>query len=215
MQKKILIGLALTLIIVIFIPIYWAMEPGRQEAAFNRQKAEAVERGAELYAVQCAVCHGSESNRGIATALKDSPLDQNMLATIIARGVPGAAMPAFDEKEGGPLKRHQIQDLVTFIKDWDSTLASTPAPESPATPLTKSASEIYATSCAVCHGANRRGVSGLGSALTPQSLAVLSDTETKNAILNGVPTTTMPAFKGNLSPAEIDALLQFLRDTSP
>ncbi len=215
MQKKILIGLTLTLIIVIFIAIYWATEPGRQESARQYQKAETVERGAELYAVQCAACHGFAGEGGIATALKDSPLDASVLENTIARGVPGTAMPAFDEKEGGPLKRHQIQDLVTFIKDWDSTLASIPAPESPATPLTKSASEIYATSCAVCHGANRQGVSGLGTALTPQSLVALSDAEIRDAILNGVSGTAMPAFKSTLTPEELDTLLQFFRDTSP
>ena len=52
MQKKIIIGLALTLIIVIFIPVYWVMEPGLQEAARIRQEAEAAEREAGLYTPQ-------------------------------------------------------------------------------------------------------------------------------------------------------------------
>ncbi len=52
MQQKILIGLVLTLIIVIFIPLYWAAEPGRQEAARERQQAEAVEREARPYMPQ-------------------------------------------------------------------------------------------------------------------------------------------------------------------
>ncbi len=42
MQRKIFIGLALTLVIVIFIPLYWVTEPGRQEAALARQQAEEV-----------------------------------------------------------------------------------------------------------------------------------------------------------------------------
>ncbi len=121
MQKKIFIGLALTLIIVIFIPVYWAMEPTRQEAALNRQQAEALER----------------------------------------------------------------------------------------------VGEPYASSCAICHGVNRKGVPGLGTALTPDSLATLSDTETRDVILNGQPGTEMAAYKEILSPEEIDALLQLIKHTSP
>ncbi len=215
LQKKILIGLALTLIIVIFIPLYWATEPGRQESARQRQKAEAVERGAKLYALQCAACHGSQGEGGIATALKDSLLDENVLERTIARGIPGTVMPAFDQEEGGSLKRHQIQDLVTFIKNWESAMPPKPAPESQPTLSAKSAGELYATSCAACHGANRGGMSGLGPALTPESLAALSDAEILDAALNGVPGTMMPAFKSILSAEEIDALLQFIKYTSP
>ncbi len=215
MQQKILIGLALTLIIVIFIPVYWAMEPGRQEAARERQKAEAVERGAGLHTSYCVICHGSGGEGNIASTLKDNPLDENVLERAIARGIPGTGMPAFDEEDGGPLKKHQIKDLVTFIKNWDDALPTTVVPTPQSTPSAKAASELYATSYAVCHGANRQGVSGLGTALTLDSLAELSDTEIRDAILNGQPGTTMPAFKSTLTPEEIDALLQLIKYASP
>lgn len=132
MQQKIFIGLVLTLIIVIFIPIYWAMEPGRQEAARERQQAEAVERGAELYTLQCAGCHGSGGGGGIGPPLKDSQLDEETLEKIIARGVAGTAMPAFGEEDGGLLKRHQIKYLVTFIRNLNQSLIESPSAPTPA-----------------------------------------------------------------------------------
>lgn len=214
MQQKILIGLALTLIIVIFIPVYWATESGRQEAARERQKAEAVERGADLYTSGCATCHGTRGEGNIGPALKGSQLDEDALEKITARGIPGTAMAAFSEEDGGPLKRHQIKDLVTFIKNWESALPPAPAPVPLPSP-TMATAELYAIRCAGCHGPNRQGVSGLGPALTPESLAALSNFEIRDIIVNGRLNTAMPPFKGALSPEEIDALLQLIKYTSP
>lgn len=141
MQRKIIIGLALTLAIVIFIPLYWAMEPGRQEAARNRQQAEAVERGAEIYSSACAACHGSRGEGILGPALKGTRLDDAALEKITARGIPGTAMAAWDEEDDGPLKKHQIKDLVTFIRNWDQSLIEsssisipTPAPKPASSP---------------------------------------------------------------------------------
>ncbi len=132
MQQKIFIGLVLTLIIVIFIPLYGAIEPGRQEAARERQQAEAVERGAELYTLQCAGCHGSKGGGGIGPPLKGSQLDEEALEKIIARGIAGTAMIAWGEEDGGSLKKHQIKDLVTFIRNWNQPLIESSSAPTPA-----------------------------------------------------------------------------------
>ncbi len=183
-------------------------------------------RGAELYTLQCAVCHGSAGEGTIGPALKGSPLDDNALEKTITRGIAGTAMPAMGEEDGGSLKKHQIKDLVTFILNWNQSLIEsppvpvpTPAPAPSPTPSpvapTVNADELYASKCAVCHGAKRQGVSGLGSALTPESLTVPSYTEIRDTILNGKSNTAMPPFKGTLSQEEIDALVQLIKDTSP
>jgi mono/diheme cytochrome c family protein len=226
LQQKILISLVLTLIIVIFIPLYWATESGRQEAAQERMQTEAIGRGVETYISICATCHGSEGEGKIGPALKDTHLDEDTLEKIIARGLPGTTMLAWGEEDDGPLKSHQIKDLVTFIKNWDSALSPTPAsppptpaptptPTPPPTPTAINATELYATSCAGCHGANRQGVSGLGPALTPDSLVALSDAEVTEIILNGRSGTAMAAFGGTLTLEKIDALLQLIKYVSP
>ncbi len=98
-------------------------------------------------------------------------------------------------------------------------LASCGGPESASTstptPSAKSANKLYTTYCVACHGGKRQGVSGLGPALTPESLAELSDTETKDTILNGRLNTQMPPWKAILSSEEIDALVQLIKNTSP
>ncbi|MBI4282984.1 MAG: c-type cytochrome [Chloroflexi bacterium] len=82
-------------------------------------------------------------------------------------------------------------------------------------PAAVSAKDLFGTKCAACHGANREGIPGFAPALTQDSLAKLSDSETKDVISNGRPGTAMPAFKGALSPEELDALLQLIKRSSP
>ncbi|MAF84939.1 MAG: hypothetical protein CL875_00395 [Dehalococcoidales bacterium] len=120
MKGKILLGFILTLVIIVFIAAYWATETQRQEAARQHQTAEAVARGAGLYASACVVCHGADGEGGVGPALRGTQLDSEALEKMISRGVPGTAMLAWSQEEGGALKEHQIKDLVTFIKNWEA-----------------------------------------------------------------------------------------------
>ncbi len=220
MQHKILIGLILTLIVVIFIPVYWAMEPGRQEAALLRQQTEAAERGAKLYSEFCSTCHGVQGEGKVGPALKGTQLDVKTLQKFIVRGVPGTAMPAWGKEDGGPLHQQQITDLVAFIKNWESVPSATPVPSnqtapSATEPTAIDASKVFADRCSGCHGKNREGISGLGPALTLERLSSLSDAKIKETILSGRSGTVMPAFKDTLGPEQIDALLQFIKNTPP
>ena len=217
MQQKILLGLILTLIIAIFIPVYWAMEPGRQEAARLRQQTEAAERGAKEYSSLCATCHGVKGEGIVGPALKSTRLDEDTLQKTIARGVPKTAMPAWGKEDHGPLNQQQVKDLATFIKNWDSTLpAPAPIPTTPpVAPTAPDASKLFATNCVPCHGSKREGITGLGPALNPTTLAKLTEGQVKEAILKGRPGTVMAGFEGRLTSAEIDALVKLVKDTAP
>ncbi len=88
------------------------------------------------------------------------------------------------------------------------------APTSTPTPSAIDTGALYETNCAACHGANRQGMTNLGPALTPQSLAEVSDAETKDTISNGRPGTAMTPWKDILNSEEIDALVHFIKNTS-
>ena len=90
-----------------------------------------------------------------------------------------------------------------------------PAPAPAPVPSAIDADGLYTTNCAVCHGKNREGISELGPALNPDSVAALNDTEAREIILNGKPNTAMAPFKGTLSSEEIDALVQLIKNASP
>ena len=82
-------------------------------------------------------------------------------------------------------------------------------------PSLEAAEKVYAATCAVCHGQNREGLTNLGPELTRQSLTDLSDTEILDTISDGRDATAMQAWKGTLTEAEIDGLVQFVRSAAP
>ncbi len=85
-------------------------------------------RGAILYAQNCAVCHGPNGEGRIgATLARAWPSirpDLRVKETIV-RGVPGSPMPAWSQENGGPLSNEDINDIVAFILSWSAT-APTP-----------------------------------------------------------------------------------------
>lgn len=228
----------MTLIIVVIIPIYWLREPVRQAQAQERQKTEEMERGAQLFASNCTLCHGQKGQGLGGPSLRDTRLDEDMVRKVVSRGT--GAMPAWSEAEGGPLKDNQISDLVIFIKNWDDNLlpagsvaaqpeqaqaAGVPAPTTPpATPMAvpptptqaaapavslQEAGKLFAANCAMCHGDSRQGT--VGPPLTPQSLAAKTDEQLGQAISEGKTGTAMSAWKAKLSADQISGLIQFLR----
>jgi cytochrome c55X len=62
--------------------------------------------------------------------------------------------------------------------------------------------------CGSCHGLTLKG--GLGSPLTPDSIAHLPPQAMADVILRGVPGTPMPAWEGLLTRAEAEAIGEML-----
>ena len=73
--------------------------------------------------------------------------------------------------------------------------------------------KIYQEHCAVCHGADRLG--GSGPALLPQNLERLRRPEALNAIRDGRLATRMPGFGDKLSPAEVQAVADYMYTPLP
>jgi mono/diheme cytochrome c family protein len=78
-------------------------------------------RGANLYAIHCAPCHGASGQGAIGPAL--ARLWQGLhpdltVRSTIQRGVPGGAMPAWSQTYRGPLTDQEIDDLVMLILSW-------------------------------------------------------------------------------------------------
>ena len=77
------------------------------------------------------------------------------------------------------------------------------------------AEALYTSTCVACHGPDREGLPGLGLPLTPESLASRSKSEIRDIINNGVPDTAMQSFEASLDADEIDALIDFIKNTAP
>jgi copper transport protein len=87
----------------------------------------------------------------------------------------------------------------------------------PAAPLARGR-ELYQANCVQCHGVAGRGDGPLAAALRPPPLDLTvhvplhSDTELTGWITNGIARTSMPAFGGQFSPEETQAIVNFLRE---
>jgi len=75
--------------------------------------------GEALFAASCAMCHESLRRRGTFIAASAEDMAARPAARLrlsIANGVPDTSMPAFGEKNGGPLTRDQIRSLEKYLK---------------------------------------------------------------------------------------------------
>ncbi|MDP2726740.1 MAG: c-type cytochrome [Dehalococcoidia bacterium] len=231
MEKRVIIAIALTLLVVLASGAYIGLEPQRQASAAQRQRREAVERGTPLFAGYCSGCHGTRGEGKIGPSLaaggflerhdlQDGDASslrsaQTLLQKAIARGVPKTVMPAWAVEEGGALNQEQVLEIASFLlyaeeADWQKAAAQAPAPAaapraapSPAgTDLASRGRQAYeAKGCFACHGP--KGEGGVGPALAGFN-------EAQIAKQVRTPRGTMPAYPPDrLSDEEVKALAAF------
>jgi mono/diheme cytochrome c family protein/uncharacterized membrane protein len=78
--------------------------------------------------------------------------------------------------------------------------------------------QLFMQNCAQCHGNDARGDGPLAKQLDPPPANLIdhvpqhNDQQLLDWIANGIPTTAMPGFASKLSPADRQAVLNYLRD---
>lgn len=193
---------------------------------------EQMEQGASIYAANCAVCHGDDGQGRVgATLAKDWPSirpDLEVRATI-ENGIAGSPMPAWSQKNGGPLTDEDIDALVVYILSWETggPRVFPPTPTYIPRPLISPVPDVvgdpnqgailYDQNCAVCHGTEGRGRVGTG--LDKVWPSIRPDLGIKNTISNGVMGSPMPAWSqvngGPLTETEINNLVAFIMALEP
>lgn len=133
-----------TLVLVLFVPVYWFYElgvpvagiEGRQEREGDAQYVTDVSRGYALYLANCARCHGEDGEGGIGPALNDQAklyntvredglpgtghLNPNYLESVLREGGryvcgdPNSVMPAWLAPRG-PLNYRQVEELIAYL----------------------------------------------------------------------------------------------------
>ena len=230
------IGIMATMMIVIIVPIYAWAEPAQQEELLDDYYTNAVLASTELYATNCAVCHGA-AGEGIgdtpplnSDAVRMMPGDD--LAKVIARGRSSTLMAGWASEEGGIFSNSQIDDFVTFIQqvNWDFTearvdeLGLTPPQmiemevsddmlevlaSLPDGENLSSGLQVYAGNCAACHGTNGSGTI-IAPAIDSADLRVKPREEILDLVTNGVPGTLMSSWGNMLDSEQISSVIDLI-----
>jgi cytochrome c oxidase cbb3-type subunit III len=212
--------------------------PGKPDPANRPVLPDKVLDFQQLFATNCAGCHGAAGNLGPAPPLND-PLfaaivpDEELLR-VIRGGRTGTPMPAFARENGGSLTDAQVKVLAEGIKShWktESPLLENSPPYALAmqdgvrrmSDSVERGLKVFQQACACCHGPNGAGNEQdgvVGNVINaPSFLALISDQALRRIIITGRPDLGMPNFaEGDgrppdfqpLTTAEIDDLVSLL-----
>jgi mono/diheme cytochrome c family protein len=191
-----------------------------QAAAAQAPEPEHQIRPAVLYHNYCSVCHGDKGDgkSRAQSSLVPPPRDFTMpdsatqlsrarVISAITHGRPGTAMTAWSSQ----LNTQEIEALADYIRETFMP-ASTSAGSS-------RGRIVYAKSCSVCHGDMGRGSVWASGQMrppprdfsTPQARAELSRQRMITSVSYGRPETAMAGFKTQLSEADIEAVVDYIR----
>jgi mono/diheme cytochrome c family protein len=181
-----------------------------------------TELGGELFAQNCAACHGPFGEGGpnparagdiiapISSAEFLQTRDDATLSSIIAQGQPSFGMSPFGETYGGPLSLDDVDALVVFLRSWEANPPVTLPPEVLASTAAVSGKQVYADVCAQCHGPEGEGL--IGPALRdPSFQAGNTDQQIFDTINLGHAATPMIGWGEILSSEQIQQLVEYIR----
>jgi|SRR6266404_2909629 len=228
MMKRFQIGFFVAGILAIFLLTGCnARLPGQPtEAQRWRAPAEVTDFN-QLYAQNCAGCHGVEGRLGAARSLNDplylSFVTDDALRKVIAEGRTGTNMPAFSQQVGGSLTDQQIKLLMTGMRSqWSRpndfkdvslphySVSEMVTSSSPGSAIVNDSSVnpsqagyaqrgavAYQTYCSSCHGANGAG-GPAGSVIDPHFLNMVSDQGLRTTVVVGRSDLGKPDWRSNL-----------------
>ena len=138
LDKTLLAGVAMLVIIGVGLPVYWLGEPGRHEGLIAHTDDIFALRGAALYeaGADCQACHGAEGSGGstsftitdssggfVATVAWNAPALNTVLSRYSEDEVlhvlnygRNNVMPAWGAPGGGPLTAQQLEYLIHYLR---------------------------------------------------------------------------------------------------
>lgn len=128
-------GIVVFVALVAAFPLYRAVDSTRRTEALTAQTRAQIATGRQLWALNCASCHG-DSGQGVdAPALNSQQFLANVtdeqIHRIASAGISGTAMPAWSNEFGGPLTDEELAAVVAYIRSWQPTAPNRPDWRSP------------------------------------------------------------------------------------
>lgn len=194
----------------------------------GRTEKDSVIPSEQVWATQCAGCHGADGTMGVARPMRDADylasIGPQRLLEVVTRGQ-GRLMPAMAASQGGPVDDEQLHSLVDWmVKEWGTGGRAGPVEWSAAPGQAARGATVYAANCQTCHGAPDGKAPGTrGSVTDPNYLRLVSDQSLRSSILFGRadlgagctgPYPGQPA-SARLSAADVSDVVAFLASRRP
>lgn len=204
--------------------------PGRPEPGPEVPRPDQILSFDQLYARNCAGCHGADGQNGAAVSLANPEyqalIDDASLRDIIAKGEKGTLMPAFGPQvAGGGLTDAQIDVLVHGMRQrWGKPNVfggmTPPAYRATQAGDAGQGQAVYSAACARCHGASAQQPGAAGSVLDGSFLALVNDQTLRTIIIAGRPDLGHPDWRNDipgrpLTDAEVTNLTAWLLSQVP
>ena len=169
-----------------------------------------VGQGRPLYVTTCAACHGDDGQGGFGPSLRSSLVAADFQALVEQINEGQGDMPAFEST----LTSGQVEDIAAYVSARIVQVGNKPVapvtPQSGRSPTavpsgidTSAGAEIFARTCASCHGDQ-----GQGTDIAPSIPPDLGFTDTKLLVMGGA--LGMPAFGQFLGAEEIDQVTAYV-----
>ncbi|MFN8459247.1 MAG: c-type cytochrome [Anaerolineae bacterium] len=183
-DSRILVGL-ISILIAISAVVYIGIGDGDRRVEFAQAfKGRSIERGAAIFTEYCTPCHGDHGQGSPRAPTLNSKYfftqrlkDVGYLGTLpayvrltVAGGRPIKTsdqwpqnMPTWSVTYGGPLRNDQVDDVVNYIMNWESTAPDLGNPNAAPTPVPGDTPEergknlFTGMGCVACHMINGEG----------------------------------------------------------
>jgi len=177
--------------------------PGKPKESDRPISPSEVKSFTALYGQNCAGCHGVDGRFGAACELANpvyqALVDDATLTRIVGQGVADSAMPPFAHDAGGYLTAAQVAIVVDGMRQrWRTggPLQDAPPYAAPAGDSARGG-QVFAQSCAPCHGPNGQGgPKAPGSIVDPSYLMLVSDQALRTLVIAGRTDLGHPDWRG-------------------
>ena len=130
LDRYLIWGLAFMVVLIAGFIAYRVREPTLRKDASAAQEASYTDIGAELFATNCASCHGKDATGGSAPVLNAKEFlkgtTDDQIRALIAGGISGTDMPAWSLAFGGTLTDEQVLQITTYLRSLEPDAPSIP-----------------------------------------------------------------------------------------
>ncbi len=124
-------GLVFMVLLLAGFVAYRVREPGLRKSAERAQTTSYTAIGTQIFAANCAQCHGKNAAGGGSAPTLDSRqflknTTDDQIFELVSGGVSGTEMPAWSLDYGGTFTGEQVRQVITYLRSLEPNAPSIP-----------------------------------------------------------------------------------------